>query len=40
MNVKDITHVLYSFMNVRADGTVYSGDTYADTDKHYPSDCK
>ncbi|PHH81586.1 hypothetical protein CDD82_387 [Ophiocordyceps australis] len=34
----DITHVLYSFMNLRADGTVYSGDTYADLDKHYPGD--
>lgn len=25
-------------MNVKEDGTVYSGDTYADTDKHYPDD--
>nr|AAP04616.1 chitinase [Metarhizium rileyi] len=33
-----ISHVLYSFMNLRADGTIYSGDTYADTDKHYPND--
>jgi GH18 family chitinase len=36
----EITHLLYSFMNLRADGTVYSGDTYADLDKHYPDDCK
>ncbi|KAI9149142.1 Chitinase 1 [Paramyrothecium foliicola] len=33
-----ISHVLYSFMNLRADGTVYSGDTYADLEKHYPGD--
>ncbi|KND94314.1 Chitinase 1 [Tolypocladium ophioglossoides CBS 100239] len=35
----EITHVIYSFMNVRPDGTVFSGDTYADLEKHYPSDC-
>jgi hypothetical protein len=35
-----ISHVIYSFMNVRADGTVFSGDTYADLEKHYPDDCK
>ncbi|KAG9251585.1 chitinase [Emericellopsis atlantica] len=34
----DITHVLYSFLNLRADGTVYSGDTYADIEKHYADD--
>ncbi|RCI14329.1 putative chitinase [Ophiocordyceps polyrhachis-furcata BCC 54312] len=33
-----ISHVLYSFMNLRADGTIYSGDTYADLEKHYPGD--
>ncbi|KAK2603719.1 Chitinase 4 [Conoideocrella luteorostrata] len=33
-----ISHVLYSFMNLRADGTIYSGDSYADTEKRYPSD--
>lgn len=33
-----ITHVLFSFLNLRADGTVYSGDTYADLEKHYPDD--
>ncbi|GJN85154.1 chitinase 1 [Purpureocillium lilacinum] len=33
-----ISHVLYSFMNVQADGTVVSGDTYADLEKHYPGD--
>ncbi|KAJ6442376.1 endochitinase [Purpureocillium lavendulum] len=34
----DITHVFYAFLNLRADGTVYSGDTYADLEKHYPND--
>jgi len=33
-----LTHILYSFLNLRADGTVYSGDTYADLEKHYPTD--
>ncbi|UNI19741.1 Chitinase [Purpureocillium takamizusanense] len=33
-----ISHVLYSFMNVQSDGTVVSGDTYADIEKHYPGD--
>jgi chitinase len=33
-----ISHVIYSFMNVRADGTVFSGDTYADLEKHYSDD--
>ncbi|KAI5457543.1 glycoside hydrolase superfamily [Mariannaea sp. PMI_226] len=33
-----ISHLLYSFMNVREDGTVFSGDTYADLEKHYPGD--
>nr|ADV02751.1 chitinase [Trichothecium roseum]ADV02752.1 chitinase [Trichothecium roseum] len=33
-----VSHLLYSFMNLRADGTVYSGDTYADLEKHYPDD--
>ncbi|KFA64330.1 hypothetical protein S40285_02925 [Stachybotrys chlorohalonatus IBT 40285] len=33
-----ISHVLYSFLNVRADGTVYSGDTYADIERRYPTD--
>ena len=36
--LSDITHIFYSFMNLRADGTVYSGDTYADYEKHYPGD--
>ncbi|KPM41199.1 Chitinase 1 [Neonectria ditissima] len=34
----EISHVLYSFMNVRADGTVYTEDSYADLEKHYDSD--
>ncbi|RFU80649.1 chitinase [Trichoderma arundinaceum] len=34
----DVTHVLYSFMNVQADGTVLSTDTNADFEKHYSDD--
>ncbi|KAL9572196.1 hypothetical protein ACKAV7_003684 [Fusarium commune] len=33
-----ITHVLYAFMNVQKDGTVFTGDTYADLEKHYEGD--
>ncbi|KAH7146557.1 glycoside hydrolase superfamily [Dactylonectria macrodidyma] len=34
----EISHVLYSFLNLRADGTVYTGDSYADLEKHYDGD--
>ncbi|KAH7109921.1 chitinase [Dactylonectria estremocensis] len=34
----EISHVLYAFMNVLADGTVYTADTYADLEKHYDDD--
>ncbi|KAI8404441.1 hypothetical protein FOFC_15936 [Fusarium oxysporum] len=33
-----ITHLLYAFMGVRADGTVYSTDSYADLQKHFDDD--
>lgn len=36
--VSQISHVLFAFMNLRADGTIYSGDTYADLEKHYAKD--
>ncbi|KAI0169292.1 glycoside hydrolase family 18 protein [Hypoxylon sp. FL1284] len=34
----EISLVLYSFLNLRADGTVYASDTYADLEKHYDGD--
>lgn len=37
--IDHVTHILYSFANVHPDtGAVYLSDTYADTDKHYPTD--
>ena len=36
--VSHLTHILYAFANLRADGTVFLTDTWSDTDKHYPSD--
>ncbi|KAI1636834.1 chitinase [Biscogniauxia mediterranea] len=33
-----INQVLYSFANLRTDGTVYASDTYADLEKHYDGD--
>lgn len=36
--VSQVNQVLYSFANVRADGTVYISDSYADLEKHYEGD--
>ncbi|KAL2017330.1 hypothetical protein VTK56DRAFT_2303 [Thermocarpiscus australiensis] len=33
-----LSHVLYSFANVNSDGSVILSDTYADLQKHYPTD--
>ncbi|KAK3498334.1 chitinase 1 precursor [Neurospora crassa] len=33
-----ITHVLYSFADIKPDGQVVSSDTYADLEKRYPGD--
>ncbi|KAI1501380.1 chitinase [Biscogniauxia marginata] len=33
-----INQVLYSFANLRTDGTVYASDTYSDLEKHYEGD--
>ncbi|PWI65482.1 hypothetical protein PCL_07083 [Purpureocillium lilacinum] len=38
LSADKLSHVLYAFMRVEADGTVRSGDTYADIEKHYPGD--
>jgi chitinase len=36
--VKDITTILYSFADVKTDGTIGLTDSYADEQKHYPGD--
>ncbi|KAI4665051.1 uncharacterized protein J4E79_003350 [Alternaria viburni] len=33
-----LTHLLYSFADNKPDGTVFLTDTYADAEKHYPTD--
>ncbi|KAF9171019.1 hypothetical protein BGX20_008212 [Mortierella sp. AD010] len=36
--VQNLTHILYAFANLDADGRVFLGDPWADTDKHYEDD--
>ncbi|KAF9984505.1 hypothetical protein BGZ75_003925 [Mortierella antarctica] len=36
--VQNLTHVLYAFANLDAEGRVVLGDPWADTDKHYEDD--
>jgi chitinase len=38
--VSQVTYILYAFANLGSDGTVVSSDSYADVQKHYPTDCK
>lgn len=38
MQVASLTTVLYAFANLQSDGTVYGSDSYADLEKHYPTD--
>ncbi|KAF4457844.1 Chitinase 1 [Fusarium austroafricanum] len=38
LDASQISHVLYAFLNVKSDGTVYPGDSYADLEKHYEGD--
>ncbi|KAM0549097.1 hypothetical protein ACHAPJ_009552 [Fusarium lateritium] len=38
LDASHISHVLYAFMNVTPDGTVYTGDSYSDLEKHYDGD--
>ncbi|CCF43630.1 endochitinase [Colletotrichum higginsianum] len=36
--ISKITHILYAFVNIKPSGEVFSADTYADLEKHYPTD--
>ncbi|KAI6382767.1 hypothetical protein MCOR25_000576 [Pyricularia grisea] len=36
--VDTVTHILYSFADIAADGEVKSSDTYSDLEKHYSTD--
>ncbi|GAM87503.1 hypothetical protein ANO11243_055280 [Dothideomycetidae sp. 11243] len=36
--VTNLTHCLYSFANIKTDGTVFLTDSWSDVEKHYPTD--
>ncbi|KAG5458524.1 MAG: glycoside hydrolase superfamily, partial [Olpidium bornovanus] len=33
-----LTHIFYAFFNLQPDGNVVNGDSYADFEKHFPTD--
>jgi chitinase len=38
ISANDVTTLLYSFADVKSDGTIGLTDSYADEQKHYPGD--